>query len=408
MLATTLLVGLLAVPCLGSVNPAKPQMGWNTWNTFKSNINETLIKTSAKSLVDTGLARAGYKYVNLDDGWQAFTRDSLGRQQPNSTRFPSGIRALADFVHGLGLKIGIYSDAGIYDCAFYPGSYGYEERDAATYASWKIDYLKYDNCGGFHAGTVSPQERFLRMGDALNRSGRDILYSLCQWGNQFPWHWASFSDSYRISGDIKSAFGEDSSGVCQSAYCLNTGYAGVSVLTMIRKMRELSRFQRPGSWGDMDMLEIGTGTMNLYQEQTHFSFWAALKSPLIIGANINTISKSSLNILLNKEIIAVSQDDAGVAVNYLPELSTEHKIQVWGGPLSSGKSRYVVLALNYGPNITDITIPLSGLPGLKGSSLSEYSVRDVWAGKQGYHGGNKLVLKDVALNQTKVLVFSKK
>lgn len=158
----------------------------------------------------------------------------------------------------------------------------------------------------------------------------------------------------------------------------------------------------------MDMLEIGTGTMNLYQEQTHFSFWAALKSPLIIGANINTISKSSLNILLNKEIIAISQDDAGVAVNYLPELSTEHKIQVWGGPLSSGKSRYVVLALNYGPNITDITIPLSGLPGLKGSSLSEYSVRDVWAGKQGYHGGNKLVLKDVALNQTKVLVFSKK
>ncbi|RFU81202.1 glycoside hydrolase family 27 [Trichoderma arundinaceum] len=351
MLATMLSVGLLAVPCLG----------WNTWNTFKSNINETLIKSSAKSLVDTGLAQAGYNYVNLDDGWQAFTRDSLGRQQPNSTKFPSGIRTLADFVHSLGLKIGIYSrssDSGIYDCAFYPGSYGYEERDASTYASWMIDYLKLDNCGSFHAGTLSPQERFLRMGDALNRSGRAIFYSLCQWGNQFPWHWASFSDSYRISGDIKSSFGEDSSGVCRSAYCLNTGYAGVSVLTMIRKMRELSRFQRPGSWGDMDMLEIGTGSMNVHQEQTHFSFWAALKSPLIIGANINTINKLSLDILLNKEIIAISQDEAGVAVNYLPELSTENKIQVWGGPLASGKSRYVVLALNYGLNTTDITIPL--------------------------------------------------
>lgn len=149
------------------------------------------------------------------------------------------------------LTLSCSSDSGIYDCAFYPGSYGYEERDAATYAAWTIDYLKLDNCGSFQAGTLSPQERFLRMGDALNRSGRSIFYSLRQWGNQFPWHWASFSDSYRISGDIKSAFGEDSSGVCQSAYCLNTGYAGVSVLTMIRKMRELSRFQRPGSWGKL-------------------------------------------------------------------------------------------------------------------------------------------------------------
>lgn len=146
------------------------------------------------------------------------------------------------------------SDAGIYDCGFYPGSYGYEELDADTYASWGIDYLKYDNCGGFQANTLSPQERFTIMANALKNTGREIFYSLCQWGNQFPWFWADqFSDSYRMSGDIKSSFASDSSGVCKTAYCLNTGYAGVSVLTMIRKMRELSGFQAPGSWGKFEL-----------------------------------------------------------------------------------------------------------------------------------------------------------
>ncbi|KAH8881393.1 glycoside hydrolase family 27 protein [Thozetella sp. PMI_491] len=404
-----LLFAILAVPCLASVSPKKPQMGWNTWNSFKNNINESLIRSSAQTLVDSGLSGAGYTYVNLDDGWQAFTRDASGRQQANTTKFPSGIASLADYVHGLGLKLGIYSDSGIYDCAFYPGSYGYEEVDAFQYASWGIDYLKYDNCGGFHAGTHSSQERFRIMGDALRRTGRDIFYSLCQWGHQFPWYWADqFTDSYRMSGDIKSSFGDDSSGVCKTAYCLNTGYAGLSVLTMIRKMRELSRFQKPGSWADMDMLEIGTGTMNQFQEQTHLSFWAALKSPLIIGANINAINKTSLDILLNKEIIAISQDDAGVAVNYLPDLSTENKVQVWGGPLASGKSRYVVLALNYGLSSANITIPLSTLPGLNSTNLSDYSVKEIWSGKKACQQGSQIVLSNVNLNQTKVLVFSEK
>lgn len=137
-------------------------------------------------------------------------------------------------------------------CAFKPGSYGYEELDAVTFASWGIDYLKYDNCGGFQAATHSSQERFWRMAHALTMTGRDIFFSLCQWGHQFPWFWADqLADSYRISGDIHASFASDGSGVCTTAYCLNTGYAGVSVLTMIKKMRELSRFQKPGSWGTL-------------------------------------------------------------------------------------------------------------------------------------------------------------
>ncbi|KAH8765118.1 glycoside hydrolase family 27 protein [Hyaloscypha sp. PMI_1271] len=393
--------------CVASRLAAKPQMGWNSWNTFKTNFNQSTIEDTASTLVSTGLARAGYKYVVLDEGWQALTRDSHGRQQPNATKFPSGISYLAEYVHRLGLKLGIYSDAGIYDCGFYPGSYGFEEVDADTYANWGVDYLKYDNCGGFYANTVSPQERFLTMSYALKNTGRDIFYSLCQWGNQFPWFWADqFSDSYRMSGDIKSSFNSDSSGVCKTAYCLNTGYAGVSVLTMIRKMREISAFQAPGSWADMDMLEIGTGTMTEFEEQTHFSFWAALKSPLIIGADITKISSSSLAILLNKEVIAISQDDAGIAPTFLPNISVEGSVQVWAGPLSSQNSKCVILALNYGNNSTEITIPWGQIPTLQNFKSAQLKIRDVWAEQNLKTTGMEIKLLNVSSHQTKLLVLS--
>ncbi|KAH6694991.1 glycoside hydrolase superfamily [Leptodontidium sp. MPI-SDFR-AT-0119] len=385
----------------------KPQMGWNSWNSFKFNINESIILPTAEKLVSTGLLKAGYNYLVLDDGWQSFSRDANGRQQANSTRFPSGIKGLADRVHKMGLKLGVYSDAGIYDCGFYPGSWGNEELDAATYAEWGVDYLKYDNCGGFQAATYSPAERFAIMRNALKNTGREIFYSLCQWGNQFPWFWADqLSDSYRMSGDIKASFASDSNGVCRTAYCLNTGYAGVSVVTMIRKMRELSGFQSPGSWADMDMLEIGTGSMTEYEEQTHFSFWAALKSPLIIGADLTTIRNSSLNNYLNKEIIAINQDDAGVAVSYLPTLSTEGKTQVWVGPLAAGNNGHVILAFNEGAGNATIDIPWSGISGLQNSTRAKYKVRDVWAAKD-LGTVQTGITANLDTHQTKVYVVSR-
>lgn len=398
------LLPLILLPA-GTNAALKPQMGWNSWNTFKANINQTIIEDTATALVKLGLADAGYEYVSIDAGWQASMRAANGQQQPNASRFPSGIKGVADHVHDLGLKLGIYSDSGIYDCDFHPGSWGYEDLDAYTYASWGVDYLKYDNCGGFQAGTISSQERFLTMSQALKTSGRDIFYALCQWGHQFPWYWADqVADSYRMSGDIHASFASDNSGVCQTAYCLNTGYAGVGVLTMIRKMREIAAFQKPGSWADMDMLEIGTNSMNELEEQTHFSFWAALKSPLIIGADITNISESSLKILLNKEIIAISQDELGSAVSYVPDLSAEGSVQVWGGPLSH---QYVALALNYANETTDITMKLSKLPGLEqfcnGTSVS---ARDVWSERDLGAFTDEIHLQDVAVHQTKVLVMS--
>ena len=188
----------------------------------------------------------------IDDGWQDSERDTDGLLAANKTRFPGGIANLASDIHDKGLKLGIYSDAGAFTCGKkYPGSHGNEELDAHTFASWGIDYLKYDNCGGFQSNVLSVQERFLKMSYALTASGREIFYSLCQWGNQFPWLWADqIGESYRMAGDIHKSFSEDKSGVCKSAYCMNQGYAGVSVLTTIRKMREVSPFSKPGAWGE--------------------------------------------------------------------------------------------------------------------------------------------------------------
>lgn len=214
-------------------------------------MSDHLIRATTEALVDTGLADLGYNYVVIDDGWQDTQRDSNGLLVANETRFPNGIADLASYVHDRGLKLGIYSDAGILTCGkIYPGSHGYEELDAHTFASWGIDYLKYDNCGGFQSNVLSVQERFLKMSYALTATGREIFYSLCQWGNQFPWLWADqIGESYRMSGDIHKSFKEDKTAVCKTAYCMNQGYAGVSVMTMIRKMREISHFSKPGSWG---------------------------------------------------------------------------------------------------------------------------------------------------------------
>ncbi|ORY58839.1 glycoside hydrolase family 27 protein [Pseudomassariella vexata] len=402
---------LLALPVFGAgystTSGFKPQLGWNSWNTFKAEINQELIEETAQSLASTGLAKAGYEYVVMDAGWQSQNRDPEGRQQANASLFPSGIAAVADYIHNLGLKVGIYSDAGIFDCDFHPGSWGYEELDAAMYASWGIDYLKYDNCGGFHAGTAAQYDRFATMRNALKLSGRDIFYSLCQWGHQFPWLWADqISDSYRMSGDIYANFTTDRSGVCSTAYCLNTGYAGVSVLTMIRKMREISGFQKPGAWADMDMLEIGTNTMNVLQEQTHMAFWAALKSPLIIGCDVRNISDSSSAVLTNKDMLAINQDDLGIAVTYAPELSTEGSVQVWGGPLSYGKNNYVILALNYGKDATRINIKVADLPGFTGCKIGATYAKDAWESKSLGAVNGTIWLPGVLVHQTKVILLS--
>ncbi|KAL4860953.1 glycoside hydrolase superfamily [Aspergillus spectabilis] len=266
---------------------ATPQMGFNTWNSFKVNYDQAIIYEVADLLISLGLRDAGYNHLLLDEGWSDWSRTESGFLQSNQTTFPDGIKPLANHVHSLGLKLGLYGDSGILTCGFRPGSWGYEERDARTLAEWGVDYWKYDNCGGSQAMTHTPQERFRTMQSALLSSGREIFYSVCQWGFQFPWHWGgSIGHSYRMSGDITASFINETGCPCKTAYCLNTGYAGCSVTSVLRKMREISVYQEQAHWLDMDMLEVGVGSMTVHMQQTHFAFWAALKSPLIIGADL--------------------------------------------------------------------------------------------------------------------------
>ncbi|KAI0156900.1 glycoside hydrolase superfamily [Xylariaceae sp. FL1272] len=379
-------------------------MGWNTWNVYKADINESALEAAINGIVRTGMQDVGYRYIIMDEGWSADERDANGNLQVNVTRFPTGVKYLADYAHKHGTKLGIYSDAGINTCGFKPGSYGYEQRDAALWASWDIDYLKYDNCGGFLGMTEGIQERFLAMAVALKNSGREVFFSMCEWGFQFPWWWADeIGQSYRMAGDIHGSFASDNSGLCKTAYCLNTGYAGTSVLTTIRKMREISRFQKPGSWADMDLLEIGNNFMSTTEEETHMAFWAALKSPLIASVNLDTISETSLDILMNKEIIAINQDELGVAINYIPGPSIEESIQIWAGPLSSAQSRFVILAFNEKNATQDISFRLSDIPGFYTAVQGNYTVRDVWSKRYLAGVTNNIKLPNVTAHETKVL-----
>ncbi|KAF2022031.1 glycoside hydrolase family 27 protein [Aaosphaeria arxii CBS 175.79] len=399
---TIIAFGFCFLPSVQANTVSKgPQLGWNSWNAFKLKINATILKETADQLVASGLRDAGYEYLVIDDGWQANERDANGRQQPNSTLFPDGIARIADYVHSKGLKLGIYSDAGIYTCGFQPGSWGYEELDAATYAEWGVDYLKYDNCGGFESGTHSPAERFSRMRNALLQSGRDIFYALCEWGYQFPWYWADHvAQSYRMSGDIKPLF-LDGPGdcACKTAYCLNTGYAGCSVLTIIRKMREIAPFVQGGAaWADMDGLEIGH--LTLAQERTQLSFWAALKSPLMISTDLSSISNETLTLLMNKRILAISQDALGTAAQYIPSLGEEHSHQVWSGPLHGGSA--VVLILNERNSTQDIEVPFENVPNLR---EVEYEIEDAWSEDHVLLNSNSRRRFSVEAHDTKVLIF---
>ncbi|KAL3434851.1 alpha-galactosidase/alpha-n-acetylgalactosaminidase [Aspergillus tetrazonus] len=353
-----------------------PQMGWNSWNSFKSNINASIIRETADLLVSLGLKDAGYNYLLLDEGWSSYERTADGYLQANATGFPDSIKALADEVHDKGLKLGLYGDSGILTCAFRPGSWGYEERDALTIAGWGVDYLKYDNCGGFQAMTNAPQERFLAMQNALLRTGRDIFYSVCEWGYQFPWHWGgNIGHSYRMSGDITTSFMNETACQCKTAYCLNTGYAGCSITTIMRKMREISVYQSPGHWLDMDLLEVGNFNMTMYMQQTHFAFWAALKSPLIISADLRKMTNESLAVLTNIDIIALNQDKLGLPVNYIEDASIEGYLQVWAGQINGG---YALLIFNEKSYKQTASVSFGDLGlSLKGAMQA----KELWSGK---------------------------
>src|SRR5213075_2763805 len=324
---------------------ARP-MGWNSWNHFGCDVSVQLIKETADAIVASGMRDAGYKYVVIDDCWQV-ARDRSGRLVADSTRFPGGIKPLADYVHSKGLKFGIYTDAGRRTCQGRPGTYGSEELDARTYAEWGVDYVKEDWC---NAKGLDAPAQYAKFRDALAKSGRAIVFSICEWGSNQPWKWGPRTGNlWRTTGDI-----EDSWASMISRVDLNAQYALA---------------EGPGGWNDPDMLEIGNGGMTEDEYRAHFSLWAVMAAPLLAGNDVRTMSAATRDILTNKEVIAVDQDSLGIQ-GMIVELPGPD-LQVWAKPLADS-SRAVVL-LNRSALQTVITVPWWSLR-LKGTA----KVRNVW------------------------------
>lgn len=304
-----------------------PPMGWNSWNKFACDINEAIIRGIADAMVETGLRDAGYIYLNLDDCWHG-ERDSLGFIQADPVKFPSGIRALADYVHSKGLKLGIYSDAGRKTCGGRLGSFGHEYQDALQYAKWGIDYLKYDWC---ESEDINPVGAYNLMRDALRAAGRPVYFSMCEWGHSKPWEWASETGhSWRTTGDIYNCFD------CVDEH---PGWKAFGVLQILDMQNGLRKYAGPGHWNDPDMLEVGNG-QTVSEDRAHFSMWCMLAAPLILGNDIRNMNQDTKEIIMNQEVIALDQDSLGIQGL---KFASENGLEFWFKPLVNDEWAFCIL-----------------------------------------------------------------
>lgn len=332
-----------------------PPMGWNSWNKFACKIDERTVRSVADAMVSSGMKDAGYRFVVVDDCWHG-DRDKDGFITADATRFPSGIKALADYVHSKGLKFGIYSDAGRKTCGGRPGSQGHEYQDALVYARWGVDYLKYDWCS---TGTRNAEEAYALMADALRGTGRDIVLSLCEWGTSRPWEWAKkIGNLWRTTGDITDKWDG------------KHGYS-LGVMAIADLNEPLWPHAAPGHWNDPDMLEVGNGGLSAAEYRTHFSLWSIMAAPLIAGNDIAAMDADTRAILLNRDVIAVDQDRLGIQGH---RVAKDGDREVWVKPLAGGAR--AVLLLNRGAAPAEVTATWEqlGLPDRLAAS-----VRDLWA-----------------------------
>jgi len=369
-----LVIFLLCVPLMAQKfdkMALTPPMGWNSWNRFGCDVNEQLIRETADAMVSSGMKAAGYQYVVIDDCWQG-ERDALGFIQPDPGRFPSGMKALADYIHSKGLKFGIYSDAGWKTCGGHPGSRGYEYQDALTYAKWGVDYLKYDWC---NTEGLNAEGAYLTMRDALFAAGRPIVFSICEWGDNRPWEWGKdIGHLWRTTGDITAIFdGQEGHGTWNSW--------GVS---QILDMREnIRQYAGPDHWNDPDMLEVGNG-MTIAEDRAHFSLWCIQAAPLIAGNDLRDMSSEVIDILTNKELIAIDQDPLGIqGFKYLVKDNWE----VWAKPLDKGDLALCFLNRTLEP--VKVDLDWKKYP-VKDDEFhyyylfneNEYKIRDLWLKKE--------------------------
>jgi alpha-galactosidase len=325
-----------------------PPMGWNSWNKFGCGVNERLIRETADAMVTTGMKDAGYQYVNIDDCWQ-IRRDDAGNIVADPAKFPGGMKALADYVHRKGLKLGIYTDAGTNTCEGRPGSLNHELQDAKTYASWGIDYVKVDWC---HAEGLDPAVQYAKFRDALAQAGRPIVFSICDWGVNAPWQWGPKTGNlWRTTEDISDH------------------YDRMSVIGF--SQNGLEKFAGPGHWNDPDMLEVGNGGMTPDEYRTHMSLWALLAAPLLAGNDVTSMTAETKELLMNREVIAVDQDQAGIQGHRVWD---EGPLEIWMKPLAGG-SRAVGL-FNRGESTLKIVLPFQTV-----GAPEKVNLRDLWEHK---------------------------
>ncbi len=338
--------GAAALPDNSSAALAKtPPMGWNSWNKFGCNVSEQLIKETADAMVTGGMRDAGYHYVNIDDCWQV-SRDANGSIVADPARFPAGIKALADYVHGKGLKLGIYTDAGTNTCEGRPGSLNHESQDAKTYAEWGVDYVKVDWC---HAEGLDPEVQYAKFRDALSQAGRPIIFSICNWGVNAPWKWGPKTGNlWRTTGDISD------------------NYDRMSVIGF--SQNGLEKYASPGHWNDPDMLEVGNGGMTQDEYRTHMGLWALLAAPLLAGNDLRSMTAVTRDMLTNGEIIAIDQDPKGIQGHRVWQ---EGPLEIWARPLADGNE--AVGLFNRGESNLSITLELASI-----GKHRTARIRDLW------------------------------
>lgn len=356
---------------IGDTLALTPPMGWNSWNTFTDKISDTLVRQTADYMVSSGMRDLGYQYVNIDDFWQLTERDNDGNIQINREKFPKGIKAVADYIHSKGLKLGIYSCASNRTCGGVAGSYGYEERDALAFAEWGVDLLKYDYCWA-PTSKDSAIVRYSTMGSALKASGRSIVFSVCEWGaeNRQPWTWAADVGGHywRTTWDIRNIW---------------TLHGSQGIIDIFDINQALSDYAGPGRWNDPDMLVVGINedssavvtvdkdngqALTLVEQQTHMSLWALMASPLLCGNDIRTMGEYTRSILLNPEIIAINQDILGKQAR---KIRDDGDLEVLAKPLSDGSWAVGLLNRSDKSSLMNISADELELNG-------RWYIRDVW------------------------------
>lgn len=359
-----------------------PPMGWNSWNVFQTRIDEPLLKSMVDAYISSGMKDAGYTYFVLDDGWMSMERDQNGQLVADPKKFPNGMKEFADYVHSKGLKFGIYNCAGTKTCAGYPGTRGHEYEDARLYASWGVDYLKFDWC---NTDGINAQEAYKTMSLALKATGRPIVFSLCEWGSHRPWMWAKEDGQlWRTTGDIGPGFAED---------IKRDGWRALCVLNILDRQDSIRQYAGPGHWNDPDMLEVGNG-MTYNEDKSHFSLWCMLAAPLMSGNDLHKMSPQTTSILTNKDAIAIDQDPLGVEC--FKYSLTPDSVETLIRPLANGdlavcflnrSDKPQTVNFNWAKNVINDPISKTNVDFTK----TTYKLHDLWTKK--YVGTTKKTFK---------------